>query len=186
MLARILPRHVSSALRLVAVGITCLLLGPDLARAQWALNGAQVYTTHAEYPHLISDASGGAYIFAEGFPSALLTRLNSSGAVATGWPLEGVTLSNGSGEVNRVVSACLNADGGITAFVGDVGNWCARYSADGQLMPGWPRLQITATTNYAVQVFPLIAGRNLLLIPTETDLVASGTGLRALRLEVDG
>ncbi len=126
-------------IRFSAVLLFGTMLIAKLAAAEWTPNGLPYSSLQFQvYGLPVDDGHGGAYDFVLGLPRSLhAKRFTPSGATATGWPDIGIVMDIGSQIEPRPLSGCLNADGSATVAIADSVNWCARFRADGTIVPGW-------------------------------------------------
>ncbi len=123
-------------------------LAPDGARA-WAEAGVALTAGDAAQssPVLASDGAGGALVVWEerregGVPRLHATRITTGGAIAAGWPGEGLALCAAAGAQRHAVVAADGAGGAVVAWYdlragsGDI--YAQRVTAEGAIAAGWP------------------------------------------------
>ena len=172
-------------------GVAALtILTGSRASAQWAPNGTRVFADYSHSGQLLSDSGGGAFVYAMGYPSPMLSHLNGFGVPTPGWAPSGITIPYSPTDGNADVTSWFqSADGGCTLALRSylANTSCFRYSSNGQLRPGWPRTNLDARRVSIVEkVFPLACDRTLVIVGSELTSLGYPTGLRALSLEADG
>lgn len=166
----------------IKAAVTCVMLlaFSPRAQAQWLPNGRQVFPSFCGRRAAISDGEHGAFIFGtNGGESNYLTRLDPMGERNTGWPAQGAL------ESGETWGACRNGDGGVSFCAIDTSVRLARYTATGQLKPGWPRHDVATNDDLLWQVMPFPNGRNVAIILT-TSFGSLPSGLRVKSYESDG
>ena len=142
---------VSHRLRAVSLAVgLCSLIA--VARAEddlWVLDGNPLCTAVGgqTQPVMCSDGAGGAFVAWEDRRAGdriFLTRVTGSGAIATGWPTDGISVSSlpSSDEYDQVLMP--DGAGGVYVAWSDgrdptgSASYVKRLAADGTVAPGWP------------------------------------------------
>lgn len=118
---------------------------------------------------LAPDGSGGFYvIFADGRNSGspaedlYAQHVLGAGAIATGWPADGLQVTAIPGVTEQSPSLCEDGQGGVFFAWEDYRSGYARvfaqhFAADGQRHPGWPALGLSFTDRPGFQISPQLA-----------------------------
>ncbi|OGF17370.1 MAG: hypothetical protein A2W00_15615 [Candidatus Eisenbacteria bacterium RBG_16_71_46] len=134
--------HVAARFALLA-GI---LLGAAPARAQWIPDGTPVCTASGlQYGQtVVPDGAGGALIAwtdERAGTHVYVQHLTAAGALAAGWPLNGLAVTGGTRSQHLWAAVSDGAGGVLLAWEdsrnnGDV--WAQRITGAGGVAPGWP------------------------------------------------
>ena len=187
------PNYVIRAMRVNAAG--SLDVG-------WPAGGKEISPAIGqEHPVLLEDAAGGALILCEQhtggpplfLPQLYVQHLTSAGAVATGWPAEGVPLSSSAtvrGYIQSLVSD--GAGGAIAAWTdlrgSDEDVYAQRVLATGVVDPAWTADGVAICTAAGNQEVDAIttdgSGGAILTLRDYAD--SNNPQIRAARLLVNG
>lgn len=114
-------------------------------RVLWAADGVQLHSGDGHDTVIAGDGSSGAYLAWESYADGeiYVQRIGSDGAVATGWPAGGLTLTSGI-ESNAHPVVITDGAGGVLVawrhFDAVTGSdiYLQRVDADGSVHAGWP------------------------------------------------
>src|SRR5262249_44291236 len=128
-----------------------VLLSSSAPAFPWDMNGVPVSraTRDQSNPIITLDGSGGAFIAwsdsrqeTPGDRDVVLQHLCASGAVASGWPADGVPVCTASGDQFAQGIALDGAGGALVAWAdsrsGPSDAYLQRITAAGVAAPGWP------------------------------------------------
>jgi hypothetical protein len=159
----------------LACGVSVLRLGASLEPAPgWPDSGVAVVgcTVWNPYAGICPDASGGAYVVWQGYPSGPsdlhIQHVTASGSLASGWSLDGLVLSPyptlpGFSRPYFGNFCAVVPDGQGGALVswtdkraddGDV--YVTRVTPEGTIADGWPRYGVGAGIADGTQQWPLV------------------------------
>lgn len=144
-----------------------LLIAPNLAWA-WPPDGVRVTGAprSQEAPSLASDGQGGAFVtwldYRASGPlgnglDAYVQHITAFGAIAPGWPVDGIAVATGPGHQSGVVTS--DGRGGVLVVFDntsvDYGDlYLQRITAAGAVAPGWPIGGVPIGTAAGVQYNP--------------------------------
>jgi hypothetical protein len=155
----------------------------------WPVNGLPVCTVAGgqTYPSVALDGVGGLFVAWEDFRTALNSgiyaqRLTAGGAIASGWPANGVLVAALTGNDN---SQRIVADGSGGAYfvwvnsyaAGDLDIIANHLTGTGAVAPGWAAAGLGVDRDANFQVVPVAVsdGAGGMLVAYQSDAVASGT-----------
>ncbi len=159
-------RCLSLALSLVVGFVAAASAAP-----QWQADGTPVCTNGGIQtdPLITSDGAGGAYVawgdYRNGFVDVYLQRVTDGGAIALGWPQDGLGVCTAT-EDQYVLSLAPDGSGGVyVAWLdyralstndGDV--YAHHLLADGSVAPGWPADGLPIASLPGLQEYVRVAG----------------------------
>ena len=173
------------------------LLAGGVASATWPANGVRVAATTRDQnaSAIIADAAGGAYVAWEdlrGFDADLyVQRVTSSGLIASGWPVSGRSVAEGTGTQEKPTLVSDNAGGLYVAWLDRSASTVAvrlqRLTSAGATAAGWPAAGVVVATSTSAlrNLRSLTDGGGGVLLAWE-DPQPSGTRVLAQRLRPSG
>jgi hypothetical protein len=169
----------------------------------WEPDGVRVAESvnYQGNPEITSDGTGGSIIAwmdrdAGGIYSIYVQRLLEDGEIATGWPANGVCVSNGTNDAGPQVLVGDGSGGAIIAWsddrlAGSTSIYAQRLLANGSVAAGWPAegLAVFALPGHSAGGFPEIisdgSGGAIVTWADNRDNV-DGQEVYAQRLKADG
>lgn len=149
---------------------SCLTAEGDLAPG-WTPNGNPVCVAEGiqSFPRVVRDGMGGALVAwldgRDGVTALYAQHLLSSGAVAPGWPANGLRLQAG---VSGLAAVAIDADGeggAVMAWVSDQGPqprlFVGRITGSGAVAAGWPAAGIDVSRGASGDGSPRLASDGL-------------------------
>src|SRR5262245_2932039 len=148
--------------------VALLALVPRIAAAAWATDGNPVctFTGNQSYPIVASDGAGGLFVVWQDARSGTLDlyaqRITSAGALAVGWPANGLPICTAVGDQKSAVMALDGTGGFFVAWEdyrvpgGESNVYIQRVTGSGTLASGWPVDGLGACTVSAPQGYPCI------------------------------
>ncbi len=145
-----------------------LVVVPRPAAAQWAANGNPicVFSGEQSYPAATPDGAGGAIEVWQdtrsGASDLYIQRITSTGALASGWPANGLALCTAVGDQK---SAVIAGDGSGGAFIAwedyraggaNADVYLQHITSTGALASGWPANGLALCTEAGAQGYPAI------------------------------
>ena len=130
----------------------------------WPVNGFGVNTSPRtdNQPAAMPDGTGGVFVAWESFVGSDLfaQRVTGSGAIAPGWPLDGLIVSAAASNQRDIVLTSDGAGGVLAAWYdarsdnGDI--YAQRFTSTGMIAPGWPADGLAVCTASNDQLYPAI------------------------------
>jgi hypothetical protein len=170
-------------------------IAPRDARAAWNANGNAICTAASDQttPVMISDGSGGSFIVWQdnrsGASDLYATRLNASGSVVPGWPVDGYPVCTATGDQKLAVIAADGAGGFYVAWEdyrppgGESDLYLDRITGLGSPSAGWPVNGLAVCALAHSQGFPsLIAGTAGAIVAWEDDRSGASTDVYVQRV----
>ncbi|HKQ57051.1 MAG TPA: hypothetical protein VJY35_04215 [Candidatus Eisenbacteria bacterium] len=172
----------------VALLLSSTLVAPG--SADWPAGGLAACIDPADqiFPSVAPDGEGGAFIsWADQRTERgiYVQRVTSYGAVAPGWPADGLPMS---GAIAGIGAASIVPDGGGGAFVAWGGNTVARLqriTGSGEVAPGWTTGGISLMDTWPVVPLPFAAADGLggvLIAWNVFDFTPVSTNIRVQRI----
>ena len=136
--------------------------------AAWLANGNPVCTSSGEQNNaaILADGAGGAFVvwqdWSSGAANLYVQRMTSTGAVAAGWPANGLALCTAASD-QKAPALALDGAGGLfvawedyRAGGADANIYLQRITAAGAVVSGWPANGLAICTAAAAQGYPTL------------------------------
>lgn len=157
-----------SRTRVFAAVLSLLVALVAPASAAWLANGNPLCTSSGEQNNaaILADGAGGAFVvwqdWSSGTANLYLQRMTSTGAVAVGWPANGLALCTAASD-QKAPALALDGAGGLfiawedyRAGGADANIYLQRITAAGAVSSGWPANGLAICTAAAAQGYPTL------------------------------
>jgi hypothetical protein len=152
--------------------VALVALAPRVAAAAWTTDGNPVctYTGNQSYPIVAADSVGGLFVVWQDNRAGALDlyaqRMTPAGAIAPGWPVNGLPICTAAGDQKNAVMALDGAGGFFVAWEdyrlpgGESNVYIQRVTSTGTLATGWPVDGLGVCTVSAPQGYPCLTMSN--------------------------